>query len=481
MVHQRLLCSERHTVLENIVLGWSGLPFFPRRRKLRAQVAQAIEKFGFGLGGPASSNDDILDAPMHTLPVGTRQKVEIARALFHGARILILDEPTAVLSRPEITALFDSCREFCAGGGGVVFISHKLDEVLDLADRITVLRRGVNVATHRAGDTDSAALAVEMIGADSAAGGESARAPEADADAIPEARMPGAKKNTLLRLVDVSMPGDRPTGSGQKNSQGGLDGVSLQVAAGEILGVAGVAGSGQNALAELLAGLRQPASGELELFGKARSGRGCNARRFAAEGVAYIPADRDRTGLAGSLSVAENLALRRYHSDFSRRGLFSWPRLEDFARASIAEHRIACPGENAPVATLSGGNRQKVIVARELTGQPRLIVAAYPFRGLDVGAAGQVRERLLAARGGGAAIVLFSEDLDEIFAMSDRIAVMFRGRVVGEVPASQATPERVGLWMGGHLDGGDVAAEAEADAVAEAESAGVGRESGGDS
>jgi ABC-type uncharacterized transport system ATPase subunit len=468
MVHQHALTAERHSVLDNLVLGWPGLPLVPRRGALRQAVTDAIAGHGLDLAGS-------LDVPMHRLPVGTRQKVEIARALLHRARVLVLDEPTAVLTPEESAGLFALVRDFAGQGNGVVLISHKLDEVLDLAHRITVLRRGRCVATHVAGapDIDAARLARDMLG-------QVVDDPAADLallDSAPRSRIdaPGAVEATgaappagarppvppppdtatareeVLRLEAVDVAGDGPGGAG------GLHGIDLALARGQVLGIAGVAGSGQHALAELLTGLRPPAAGAFTLLGQARAGRACHPAAFARDGVAHIPEDRHRSGVAGALSVAENLLLRRYR-DFTRPGLLGRlggfvldrRRARGFARDMIAAHDIRCPGPEARAAQLSGGNLQKLIVARELDGAPRLIVAAYPFRGLDVHATRGVRDRLAAAAAAGAAVVLFSEELALLFELADLIAVLFRGRLFGPAPTAALTPAIVGQWMGGH-------------------------------
>jgi ABC-type uncharacterized transport system ATPase subunit len=462
MVHQHALTAERHSVLDNLVLGWPGLPLVPRRRALRQAVTGAIAGYGLDLA-------DSLDVPMHRLPVGTRQKVEIARALLHRARVLVLDEPTAVLTPEESAGLFALVRGFAGQGNGVVLISHKLDEVLDLAHRITVLRRGRCVATHTDGapDIDAARLARDMLGQvvddpagdlallDSAPRGSRVRMDATGRMEAAEATGAETAAVEVLRLEAVDVAGDGPGGAG------GLHGIDLALAGGQVLGIAGVAGSGQHALAELLTGLRPPAAGTFTLLGQARAGRACHPAAFARDGVAHIPEDRHRSGVAGALSVAENLLLRRYR-DFTRPGFFGRMgglvidrrRARAFARDMIAAHDIRCPGPEARAAQLSGGNLQKLIVARELDGAPRLIVAAYPFRGLDVHATRGVRDRLAAASAAGAAVVLLGEELALLFELSDLIAVLFRGRLFGPAPTAALTPatlsEIVGQWMGGH-------------------------------
>ena len=414
MVHQHFVQSLRHTALQNIVLGHRDLPLFPDWERLRARVAEAAGRYGLELD---------LEAPLYSLPVGERQKVEIVRALFRGSQILVMDEPTAVLSRQETRALFGVLRSFCSVGGAVVFISHKLDEILEIADHVTVLRRGRNAGDRPVAGLESKTLAELMVGREL------------------EPHRRGSSSETgevVASLHGVSVMGPRglPT----------LHGVDLQVRGGEILGIAGVAGSGQAELADLLAGLRRPCCGAFSMVGA--SGKPSPAG-FRAAGVAYIPEDRIGTGLAGGLSITENLILGSYRRRFARWGLLRWGAARRWASERIEADDIDCPGPGARTAGLSGGNLQKVILSRELASDPRLIVAAYPCRGLDVGAAEGVRERLLEARGRGAAVVLLSEDLDELLALSDRIGVLFRGRILRTLDASEATRERVGLLMGG--------------------------------
>jgi simple sugar transport system ATP-binding protein len=466
MVHQHPLAAERHSVLDNLVLGWPDLGLVPRRRAVRQAVREAVAGYGLDLAG-------VLDAPMHRLPVGTRQKVEIARALLHGARVLVLDEPTAVLTPDESAGLFALMRAYCAQGHGVVLISHKLDEVLALAHRITVLRRGRRVASHVAGETDLASLAQDMIGRalaetepriDPALTEQPLRAP-ASRDAAGPAQ---AAPRDAVRLERVDVAGDGPAGATGASDATGLHAIDLALAPGQILGIAGVAGSGQRALAELLTGLRPPAAGTFTLFGEVRAGRDCHPRAFARDGVAHIPEDRQQSGVAGALGVAENLLLRRYREFTRWRGLrLDRARARAFAARLITEHDIRCAGPDARAASLSGGNLQKLIVARELDTAPRLVVAAYPFRGLDVGAIQSVRAHLRAARDRGAAVVLFSEELALLFELADLLGVLFRGRLFGPAPPSRLTVAIVGQWMGGHP--AEVPPEAQADLSPEAQ------------
>ena len=451
MVHQRLLFSERHTALENLVLGWRHLPQFVRPKALRSRVSKALADFSLDL-------DAVLDAPMHTLPVGIRQQVEIARSLLQGARILILDEPTAVLSPPEITALFALVRTICRRGGGIVFISHKLDEVLSVADDITVLRRGRNVFQCHARDTDAATLAAVMVGADreeaDMAGSHRATSDMTSTSTLPEA-------TPVVELEGVSVGPDRADRTDSADAtntlgQVGLEHIDLTVSAGQIFAIAGVSGSGQQPLAALLTGLQPPTRGRLRLFGRERSGRDCNPADFARDGVAYIPADRDRAGAAPTLDLLHNFILRRYRSHFTRRGLLNYRGARQWTQTSIAEHHIVAPGPHAQTSNLSGGNLQKLIIARELAQEPTLIVAAYPFRGLDMRAVNAVRDQLHIARDRGAAIVLISEDLEQILRIADTVAVLFRGRIVGQAPRAHLTLEQVGQWMGGHIAEGEV-------------------------
>lgn len=415
MVHQHFVQSDRHTALENIALGWSGLGALPRWDRARVAIDEAARRFGLPIP---------LDVPVRDLAVGDRQKIEVVRALFLGARILLLDEPSAVLTGSEAAALLRALGRFREQGGSVVFTSHKLDEVLSVSDRVTVLRKGQVKGTFARGEMSADDLATLMVG-------------RPVSRAVPTSEIQVGTEVLSLHGVTVRGRDGRPE----------LMNASLRLAAGQVLGVAGVAGSGQLALAELIAGLRAPSAGKVRLFGNKVTA--FSASGFARLGVAYIPEDRVRTGAVGSLSVLDNLIMRNVAREFSRWGVVDWERARLWARGRVDEYDIVTPGLDAAAGTLSGGNLQKVVLARELSGRPELIVAAYPTRGLDVAAAEAVRERLLRARWSGGAVVLISEDLDELFRMSDQIAVLYGGRVMGIASRGEATRERVGLWMGG--------------------------------
>ncbi len=416
MVHQHFMLVPSQSVAENVVLGLRevGLTLNPRR--IEAEVQRLGEQYGLPVDPRAK---------VWQLSVGEQQRVEIVKMLYRGARILILDEPTAVLTPQEAEQLFRTLRAMTAEGKTVIFISHKLDEVLSIADRITVLRGGRTVATVEAAGMTKVELARLMVGREVLFHVEK-----------PPARPRGAR----LVMRDVRALDDKGIPA--------LRGVSLTVRAGEIVAIAGVAGNGQRELAEVVCGLRPVVAGEIEVDGRPLA----NASPLEAirAGVAYIPEDRTGTGTAPNLSVAENLALKGYRvPPIGGRFFLNVATMYAQARELVARFDIATPSVHVPARKLSGGNLQKLILAREVARDPRLIVAAYPTRGLDVGATESVRQLLIRERDAGAAVLLISEDLDEIFMLADRIAVMYEGRIVGEMPAEEADLETVGLLMAG--------------------------------
>ncbi|MFO1218450.1 MAG: ABC transporter ATP-binding protein [Burkholderiaceae bacterium] len=443
MVHQHFTLADNLSVLDNVMLGTEPLwRLRSRRGDARARLLQAAGRFGLAVDPDARVGD---------LSVGERQRVEILKALTRGARMLILDEPTAVLTPQESASLFATLKRLVGEGMAIIFISHKLDEVLAVSDRIAVLRAGRLVAVRDAGGADKAGLAEAMVGRDVAA---VARAREGlDLDLAPAARV-----QLALRDVAVASPGRGPD----------LRGVSLEVRAGEVVAIAGVAGNGQRTLADLLCGLLPLAGGRLEVAGRPLPAR---PRAWVAAGVARIPEDRQAVGSIGELTLWENAVLERYRSRrFSRFGVLRSAEAHEHARRLVEQYDVRGAGRlglDAPVRGLSGGNLQKLIVGRALTGVhyrdegPTLIVAHQPTWGLDVGAVAELHRRLLDAATRGAGVLLISEDLDEILALADRVAVMSRGRLTPARPVDGWTLAQLGAAMAGM-------AAAEAPAVAHA-------------
>jgi simple sugar transport system ATP-binding protein len=407
MVHQHFTLADNLSVLENVVLGTEPLwQPFTRRGEARTRLLQVAQSFGLAVTP---------DALVGQLSVGERQRVEILKALYRGARILILDEPTAVLTPQESEALFRTLADMVAQGLSIIFISHKLAEVLRVARRVVVLRGGRVVATSATRDTDPAQLARWMVGQDLA---------------LPPGRTSAATGGPVVcSLQDVH------AGSGRER----LDGVWLDLRGGEITAVAGVSGNGQLALAELLCGMRAARTGRVQL---------------PPAGIARIPEDRHGTGVIGDLPVWENAVSERLRSPAFRRG--PWIRRQAaraHARAIVQTFDVRGAGLDVPARSLSGGNMQKLILGRALLSpdgtSPRLIVAHQPTWGLDVGAVAYVQRQLLAARDAGAAVLLISDDLDEVLALGDRIAVMHAGHLTPALPARDWTRERIGLAMAG--------------------------------
>jgi general nucleoside transport system ATP-binding protein len=422
MVHQHFRLVETFTVAENVVLGdhrGEGRTFRLRPRVIEQRVAELSKRYGLAVDPRAR---------VWQLSLGEQQRVEILKALYREARILILDEPTAVLTPQEADVLFETLREMAAEGRTVIFISHKLHEVKAVADRVTVLRGGRSIATVLAADATPRSLASLMVGRE-LDGGQPARA-----------RTPG---DPVLELTGVWADADR--------GEAAVRGASLVVRGGEIVAVAGVAGNGQRELAETVAGMRRATRGEIHVSGQAiRAG---DPRSAIAAGVAYVPEDRLGTGVAPSLSIASNLALKGYRERSSSHGpLLRLGRIRERAVELIERYSISASGPGAPARLLSGGNLQKVVLAREFSGKPRLLIAASPTRGLDVGAIETVHAYLREAAADGVAVLLISEDLDEILLLADRVAVMYEGAIVGETPREEADVEEIGLLMAGGQD-----------------------------
>ena len=420
MVHQHFRLVPTFTVAENVLLGDhrdEGRRFLVNPRGIERRVTELGRRYDVAVDPRAR---------VWQLSIGEQQRVEILKALYREARILILDEPTAVLTPQEAESLFATLRTIAAEGRTVVFISHKLHEVQAVADRVTVLRGGRTVATLRTAETSPRSLAALMVGREVEAAQRRERTAEVGAPA--------------LELADVWAKGDRGGDA--------VRGVTLQVGSGEIVAIAGVAGNGQRELAETVTGMRPLARGALTVAGRAL--RGGDPRAAIRAGVGHVPEDRLHTGVAPSLSLASNVVLKAYREAHVRRGpLLRLGAIRERAERLIHRYDVKTAGPQVPARQLSGGNLQKVVLGREFLGEPLVLVAASPTRGLDVAATDAVHRYLREGAAEGMGILLIGEDLDEILALADRIVVMYEGRLVGELDASTATREEVGLLMAG--------------------------------
>jgi general nucleoside transport system ATP-binding protein len=423
MVHQHFMLVPVFTVAENVMLGAEPADALGRldRGRARRQVQELSERYGLAVDP---------DATVEDLPVGVQQRVEILKALYRDARCLILDEPTAVLTPSEIDELMAIIRQLVADGRSVIFISHKLREVLDVADRIAVLRGGRNMGETSPADADVADLARMMVGR--------------DVQLVVD-KEPATDSQPMLEVQDLRVVDDR--------GHAVVDGVSFDVRAGEIVALAGVQGNGQTELVQALAGLRAPLSGTVVLDG--RDVTGASPARLVEAGVAHVPEDRQRDGLVGSFSVEANLVLNQIRRrPFARAGGMWIDRgaVRRHAEKLVEEFDVRTASVQADASTLSGGNQQKVVVARELNVARRLLILAQPTRGLDVGSIQYIHRQIVAARDAGVAVLVVSTELDEVLALGDRIAVMYRGQVVDVLDRSDASRDRVGCLMAGALE-----------------------------
>jgi simple sugar transport system ATP-binding protein len=417
MIHQHFMLVQSLTVAENVALG------VPSKRGPLTDLAE-VSKQILHLAGIYGLKIDP-DAYIWQLSVGQQQRVEIIKALYRGAALLILDEPTAVLTPQEVDELFAVMRRMVEDGHALIFISHKLHEVVEISQRVSVLRDGRKIGTRPTAETTKQDLANWMVGR------ELASTPRDGSVESGELR---------LELDEVHCGSDRGTP--------GLRGVSLGVHSGEILGIAGVSGNGQRELAEVIAGLRKTTGGSIYLEGEDVTGLPPGV--LTGRMLSYIPEERMRDGMIKDFTVAENLILREHHNPpFSRYGFLNLREISRNAETLIAQYQVKTPSRETPAKSLSGGNIQKMVLARELARQPRAIIAAQPTRGLDIGATEYVRGQLLEQRRTGAAILLISEDLDEILALSDRIAVLYEGQIMDILPRAEASTERLGLLMAG--------------------------------
>jgi general nucleoside transport system ATP-binding protein len=418
MVHQHFMLVPVFTVTENVMLGVEsvrGPIHMLDRAEARDRIVEISREHGLRVDP---------DAMVEDLSVGVRQRVEIIKTLYRRSDILILDEPSAVLTPQETEDLFGVMRSLVAGGTSIIFITHKLNEVLEIADRITVLRRGRVVGTTLPAETDQEQLAAMMVG----------RQVDLTVDKGPAS--PGER---VLEIRDLVVRDER--------GHAAVDGLNLSVRAGEILAIAGVQGNGQTELAQAISGLRAVDSGQILLEGEPIPH---DPRGVYAAGVAHVPEDRMEDGLVSGFNVAENLVLTGYWQEpYSRGWTLERDRISGDATGRISEFDIRTPSVFNDVGNLSGGNQQKVIVAREFSRPIRLLLAVQPTRGLDVGSIEYIHNRIVQKREDGAAVLIISTELDEVVALGDRIAVMYQGRIVAIVDPEEATFERLGLLMGG--------------------------------
>jgi general nucleoside transport system ATP-binding protein len=415
MIHQHFMLVPTFSVVENVILGLpvDHEPLLDLQSAAR-RLSELSEQFGLKIDPFTLVGE---------LPVGVQQRVEIIKALYRGADLLVLDEPTAVLSPLEVESFFEILRQLVNKGLSIIFISHKLDEVLRISDRITVLRRGKKVGTIPTTLATTRKLAEMMVG----------REVFLEMELPP--RVPG------LPVLEVSQLCSKAESTLQA-----LKNISFTIHTGEVLGIAGVDGNGQQQLAEVMAGLQKTSSGSIQVQNVVLTNR--PPEEYIHQGVCYVPADRQRTGLVLNFNVEENLILK--HSDrppFARSGVLQWGLIRDYGKRVIQEYDIRVPDGQTLSRNLSGGNQQKVILAREIEDGPALLILMHPTRGLDIGATEYVRQRILEQRSKGVAVLLISTEIEEVLALSDRVAVMFRGEVMGIVPGSSDQLERISHMM----------------------------------
>lgn len=416
MVHQHFALVPGHSVLENITAALNDGPFFFPQKAAQRRI-QAFQEL-FPLHAP-------LEAKAWELSAGELQRVEILKALLNGAEVLILDEPTSVLSPAEAQELFGLLKKMAAQGKIIIIISHKLEEILDLCNRVCVLRKGRIEGERSTAGADKRELARMMVGH------------EIHTTLDRQEVTPG---EVILEVTDLEVPGDRGSPA--------VQGVTFQVRQYEIFGIAGVSGNGQRELAEAVTGLRLPTRGQVILDG--RDVTGASVKHLSAQGMAHIPEERMRFGIVPNFLLYENAVLKDYHAqDFSDGVFLNKPAIKGFAEMIVENFRVTTPGIHTPLKNLSGGNIQKLILGREISGDPTLLVASHPTYGLDVGATEYIRSHLIKRRNSGGAVLLLSEDLEEIVTLADRIAVIYQGRFMGILDRAHATMTDLGLMMAG--------------------------------
>lgn len=450
MVHQHFMLADNLTVLENVVLG--GEKLYGIGAKARRKIQEISDAYGLGVRH---------DALVEDLGVADRQRVEILKVLYRGARILILDEPTAVLVPQEVDALFDNLRELKSEGLTVIFISHKLGEVLKVADDITVIRRGTTVGTADPRTATTKQLAELMVGSE-------LPSPETRESTVTTVPMLKVENLTLVEsgvaaapLTTAAPPDPSKSATVHEEVVGGrklLDDISLTIHKGEILGIAGVEGNGQTELIEALMGMSTPDAGVISLDGQDISKVSVRKRREG--GIGYIPEDRHRHGLLLEAPLWENRILGHVtEAPNSKRGILDPKAARKDTERIVREYDVRTPGIDVTAASLSGGNQQKLIVGREMSHGPKFLIAAHPTRGVDVGAQAQIWDAIRDARREGLAVLLISADLDELIGLSDTLRVMYRGKLVADADPATITPEELGSAMtgaaSGHLEGNE--------------------------
>ena len=422
MVHQHFMLIEAMTVFENIILGITkDTSIFIKKDAIKKEILELAERYGL---------DIEIDKEITEISVGAQQRVEILKALYRGAELLILDEPTAALTDIEVEGLFKIIRRLTDENKSVIFISHKMREVLEISDRITILRAGQTVATLDRDKTDATELANLMIGKELIT---------CVYDKVPEAR------EDIMVLEQVSF--------NKASKHNGLCQVSLKVGKGEILGIAGVDGNGQSQLAQLITGVISPDSGEFLL--KTKKIARFDPADFINAGVSHIPEDRNKMGLIGNMTVKENLILKCMEKPriSFKKGLFLKKKaITQYANEMREKYDIRCASIEQEMRNLSGGNQQKAVLARELEEDPELLVAVHPTRGLDIGATKYIHDQVITSRDKGCGVLLISADFDEVLKLSDRIAVMFEGQIVGVYPGENPPIKEISLAMAGKTE-----------------------------
>lgn len=416
MVHQHFMLVENMSVWENIALGEKKLPFWNPKPKIIEKIKACSEKYGLNVP---------IEARIWQLSVGQQQRVEILKAIFHGAELLILDEPTSVLTPDEITELFTILHQMKEEGHSAIIISHKLDEIMTICDKVMVIRKGEYIGSRKVAGTNTDELTTMMVG------------DTFTTDFKKEKISPGS---VTIRVEDLHAPGDR--------GEPALDGVSFEIRQNEIFGIAGVSGNGQRELVESLTGLRKSTSGKIFLQGKDVTNK--SSRVMHNMGISHIPEERIRFGIVPNLFISENAVLKKHHTHpFSKVFFLDYKHVEQHAEDLIANYNIDTPGSSTPVKNLSGGNIQKLILGREISQKPSLLVASHPTYGLDIQSARYIRQTLLAHRRDGGAILLVSEDLEELFMLCDSIAVLYRGKAKGVFADDAFDKQTIGRLMAG--------------------------------